>query len=129
MENNSIPIDTLALMFGIGFIGVLGHWAKAAMRKQASWNLLRYLFVESKGASGSMFAAYIASMWALYSVGAFDIVKWEYVTEAWGNGVLFKPFLHAAIETMTAGYISDSAFNKAAPPAQDRRAVYVEADK
>ena len=113
-------------MFGIGFLGVLGHWFKAATRRQAPWNLLRYLFVESKGASSTMFAAYIASMWGLYSVGAFDIAKWEYVTEAWQNGVLFKPFLHAAIETMTAGYICDSAFNKAAPPAQDRRAEYKE---
>lgn len=71
----SIPIATIVLMFGIGFLGVLAHWFKAALKKQATWNVFAYLFIESKGASTSMFAAYAAAMAGLYGIGAFDIVK------------------------------------------------------
>lgn len=123
---NSIPIATLAMMFSIGFIGVLAHWVKAAANKQASWNLLKYLFMDKPGASGSMFAAYCASMWGLYSLGAFDVVKLEYVSEAWASGIIFKPFAHAVIETITAGYICDSAFNKGGVPSTERRAEFKE---
>lgn len=121
---DSIPINVLVLMFAIGFIGVLAHWIKAAANKQATWNLFKYLFVDRPGASGSMVAAYCVSMWGLYSIGAFDIVKIEYITEAWHSGVVFKPFAHAVVETVTAGYICDSAFNKSGIPSEERRAEY-----
>jgi hypothetical protein len=114
------------MMFGIGFIGVLAHWVKAATEKQATWNLFKYLFVDRPGASGSMIAAYSASMWGLYSLGAFDVVKPEYISEAWANGIIFKPFAHAVFETITAGYICDSAFNKGGVPSE-RRAEFKEA--
>mgnify|MGYP001581366678 CR=1 FL=1 len=127
MDESGIPIGVLAMMFGIGFVGVLAHWVKAALNKQATWNLFKYLFVDKPGASGSMIAAYSASMWGLYSLGAFDVVKLEYISEAWASGIIFKPFAHAIIETVTAGYICDSAFNRAGIPGKERRAEFKEA--
>lgn len=123
MENNTIQINVLALMYGLGFLGVLAHWAKAALNKQASWNLLSYLLTDKPGASGSMLAAYTAAMGGLYAVGAFDIVRIEYVLEAWHNGILYKPFLHAVLEVVMAGYICDSGLNKSTPNVE-RRAEY-----
>ena len=117
----SIPLGTLTMMFALGFLGVLGHWFKAAMNKQATWNLLDYLFMDKPGASGSMFAAYCSAYGGLYAIGAFDIVRVEYIAEAWESGVVFKPFLHALVEVVTVGYIADSGFNRSTPDV-DRRA-------
>lgn len=123
---NQIPIAVVALMFGIGFIGVFVHWFKAACRKQAPWNLAKYLFVEQKGASGSMFLAYCIAMLGLYEFGTFDAVKIEYIKAAWDNGHLYKPFAAAALQTGTAGYLCDSAFNKPGNTGKERRAAFVD---
>ena len=121
---DSVQIDVLALMFAIGFVGVIAHWLQAALKDKVTWNIFRYLFIDHKGASSTMMGAYIASMWGLYSLGAFDVIRLEYVKEAWGNGYIFKPFIHAVVETVTAGYICDSVANKPGVPKKERRAEY-----
>jgi len=126
MEPSSIQLNVLVLMFGIGFLGVLAHWAKSAWYKQAPWNLFAYLFTDKPGASGTAFVAYCTGFWLLHTAGTYDLVKWEYIMSAWDNGVLFEPFQSALIQTIMAGYIADSGWNKAGAPLKDRRAKYVE---
>lgn len=118
-----IQINALAMMYAIGFAGVITHWFKSALNKQAPWNPIKYLLLDRPGASGSMLAAYTAAMTGLYSLGAFDVVKIEYISEAWHSGYIFKPFLHAVIEVATTGYVCDSALNRSSPTS-DRRAEY-----
>lgn len=121
---NSIPVGIIMMMCVIGFVGVLAHWFKAACKQQAPWNLFNYLFLENKGASASMFTAYTIAMYGLYELGTFDVVKVEYITEAWNSGVIFKPFASAVVQTIGAGYACDSMFNKAGQPTKERRAEY-----
>ena len=124
MENNAdaIQISAILMMLCIGFVGIVFHWLQAAVKKRVTLNLFNYLFIDERGASGTMFASYLASMWGLYSLGAFDLIRMEYVKEAWDAGYVFKPFVHAVVESVTVGYVCDSAFNKPGIPKTDRRA-------
>jgi len=114
MDGTTIPIKVLAIMACIGFLGVLAHWFQAALKKQVTWNLFKYLFLEQKGNSTSMIVAYLASMYGLQQLGAFDSIQLEYISEAWKNGDVYKPFVHAAFEAAGAGYLCDSTLNKGA---------------
>lgn len=110
--SSQISIQVLIMMYGIGFLGVLAHWVKSAAKGDVTWNLFKYLFIEQKGSSTSMIVAYAASMYGLQTAGMFDAIQFDYIKEAWNNGFLFKPFLHAIIEASLAGYACDSIFNK-----------------
>lgn len=100
------------MMYSIGLLGVIGHWFRAALSGQVTWNLAKYLFVEQAGRSTSMIFGYSLAIYALMQAGAFDMLRIEYITEAWSNDLLYKPFLHAIIEAISAGYMCDSALNK-----------------
>lgn len=119
MNTESVEINVILVMFTIGLVGILAHWFKSAITKKVTWNLFEYMFINQKVGSTSMFVAYCVSMWGLYSLGTFDTIKFEYISEAWSNGVLYKPFAHAVVETVAAGYLCDSALNKYSPTPTD----------
>lgn len=76
--------------------GAVLHWAKLALRKEASWNLVAYWLQDYPGSSAGFAGALAVSIWAVVGSGSLEGMQAQMLI----------------ISGLTLGWSMDSGLNK-----------------
>ena len=115
--NDVVDIGSVLLVLGAGLLGMYVHYLTVKHKGRSDmpdW-FYKYLITENPNNGKLQIVTFLSAMGALYSLGTFDLVNYDWFIEALKNGALFKPAISGIVTAIGTGYICDSSASKGAP--------------